>query len=108
MRVNGSTIEDGLRTVRHRSIARRTWCDADLSPELVAALCAGDVDSVLFRSAPLQVKDRCVVGRYECGTNSLLVKRHIWGGLSRTLRMAFRESAARGCARSARICIVSA
>jgi serine/threonine protein kinase len=99
MRVNASTTRDGLRTVRHRSLARRTWCDADLPPELVEALCTGNVDDVLFRSAPLQVKDRCIVGRYECGTNSLQVKRHVWGGLSRTLRMAFRESAARGCAR---------
>ena len=50
-------------------------------------------------SIPLQVKDRCVVARCECDSGSLLVKRHTWGGISRTLRMVFREPAALSCAR---------
>ncbi len=99
MQNSTSTSAEGLRSLRHRSITRCAWYDANLPSELIEALCTGDVDNVLFGTVPLQVKDRCVVGRYEEGTNSLLVKRHTWGGLSRTLRMAFRESAAQSCAR---------
>jgi hypothetical protein len=59
----------------------------------------GDVDRILFAAIPLQVKDRCIVGRYEAESASLLVKRHTWGGPWRTLRMVFREPAARSCLR---------
>lgn len=99
MRDEASRSVDGPRAMRRRSLTRQVWCDAELPAELVETLCAGDVDSVLFSSIPLQVKDRCVVGRYESKSASLLVKRHVWGELSRTLRMMFREPAALRCAR---------
>jgi hypothetical protein len=89
---------DGPRTLRRRSLTRRAWCDADLPRELTSAILRGDPDRVLFSSNPLQVKDRCVVARYEGPSGPLLVKRHEWGGVGRTLRMAFREPAARRCA----------
>jgi hypothetical protein len=90
---------DGLRTLRRGSLMRRAWCDADLPSELIEIMLRGDPDRVLFSSNPLQIKDRCVVARYEGPSGPLLVKRHAWGGVRRTLRMAFREPAARRCAR---------
>jgi hypothetical protein len=69
-----------------------------LSAELQSALWQGDVDRLLFTSVPLQVKDRCIVARYEDEGRSLVVKRNVWGGLGRTLRMAWRNSSARRCA----------
>ncbi|HEX2474635.1 MAG TPA: lipopolysaccharide kinase InaA family protein [Lacipirellulaceae bacterium] len=80
------------------SLTRTLCCDADLSAELQDALWHGDVDRLLFSSAPLQVKDRCIVARYEDAARSLVVKRNVWGGIARTLRMAWRESSARRCA----------
>jgi tRNA A-37 threonylcarbamoyl transferase component Bud32 len=99
MRDDASRTTDSPRALRRWSLLRRVWCDADLPKELIDALWAGDVDRVLFSTIPLQVKDRCVVGRCECDSGSLLVKRHTWGGISRTLRMMFREPAALSCAR---------
>lgn len=99
MRVASTNAADGLRTVRYCSVSRRGWYDAGLPEEVISAVCGGDMDRVLFASSPLQVKDRCIVARYDAGRESLLVKRHIWGGFSRTVRMAFRESAPQQCAR---------
>ena len=99
MALTASAFAGDTRTVRKWSFARRVWCDAGLPAKLVEALCSGDVDSVLYASTPLQVKDRCVVARRDFDSKPLLVKRHSWGGLSRTLRMAFREPAALSCAR---------
>jgi hypothetical protein len=81
-----------------RSLTRTLCCDADLSAELQGTLWQGDVDRLLFASAPLQVKDRCIVARYDDEARSLVVKRNVWGGLVRTLRMSWRESSARRCA----------
>lgn len=90
---------ESLRTMRRRSLRRRAWCDADLPVELAEAMLRGEPDRVLFTSNPLQVKDRCVVVRHETASGSLLVKRHSWGSVWRTFRMAFREPAAERCAR---------
>jgi hypothetical protein len=79
-------------------LTRTLCCDADLSAELQGTLWQGDVDRLLFGSVPLQVKDRCIVARYEDEARSLVVKRNVWGGLARTLRMSWRESSARRCA----------
>src|SRR6187402_2272111 len=99
MRVDASRTTDGSRALERRSLLRGVWCDPKLPREMTDALLSGDVDRVLFDTVPLQVKDRCVVGRCECETGQLLVKRHVWGDLSRTVRMAFREPAALRCAR---------
>ena len=99
MRDDASRSTDCPRALRRRSLLRRVWCDADLPQTLIDALWSGDVDRVLFSTTPLQVKDRCVVGRCECESGPLLVKRHVWGEMSRTVRMAFREPAALCCAR---------
>lgn len=85
--------------MRRDSLLRRVWHDGSLPTGIIEALSHGDLDDLLFRSAPLQVKDRCLVGRFEDDRGSFLIKRHVWGGPGRTLRMAFREPAARGCAR---------
>jgi tRNA A-37 threonylcarbamoyl transferase component Bud32 len=90
---------DRPRAVRRWSLARRVWCDAQLPAKLRESLGFGNPDDVLFESIPLQVKDRCVVGRHDWESGPLLIKRHTWGGLFRTARMAFREPAARRCAR---------
>src|SRR5205814_3637865 len=89
----------GLRAMRRWSLTRHAWCDANLPNELAHAILRGDPDRVLFSSQPLQVKDRCVVARYDRAAEPLLLKRHAWGNAWRTLRMAFRESAAKRCAR---------
>ncbi|HEX2476863.1 MAG TPA: lipopolysaccharide kinase InaA family protein, partial [Lacipirellulaceae bacterium] len=81
-----------------RSFTRMLCCDADLSAELQGILWQGDLDRLLFTSASLQVKDRCIVARHEDDGHSLVVKRNVWGGPLRTLRMAWRESSARRCA----------
>jgi len=99
MRHNTSAFADSPQAVRRWSLLRKVWCDAELPGELIEKLCRGDVESVLFGSVPLQVKDRCIVAQCEIGSHSLLIKRHTWGGVSRTLRMAFREAAANSCAR---------
>ena len=91
--------EDGLRTMRRRSLLRRAWCDVDLPIELSEVMLRGNPDRLLLSSNPLQVKDRCVVVRHESATGPLLVKRHSWGSTWRTFRMAFREPAAERCAR---------
>jgi hypothetical protein len=73
-----------------------------LSAELQELLWQGDVDRLLFTGDPLQVKDRCIVARYDDQGLPLVVKRHTWGGLWRTMRMALREPSARHCARLGR------
>src|SRR5436853_2845430 len=88
----------GVRAQRRRTLTRRVWCDPDLPGELVRAIISGEPDRVLFLSQPLQIKDRCIVARHDSPGGPLLVKRHTWGGLWRTLRMAFRAPAARRCA----------
>lgn len=98
MRDDTSRSTDGTRALRRWSLLRRAWCDADLPNELIEICLEGNPDRLLFSSIPLQVKDKCLVARYERDADSLLVKRHIWGSLSRTLRMAFRVPAARSCA----------
>ena len=99
MRVDASQTTDSSRALERRSFLRRVWCDPNLPREMTDALWSGDVDRVLFDTVPLQVKDRCVVGRCDCEIGPLLVKRHVWGDFSRTVRMAFREPAALRCAR---------
>jgi hypothetical protein len=80
---------------------RRLSHDEDLPAYLAEALWRGDADRFLYASAPLQVKDRCTVVRHDGATGPLLVKRHTWGGLWRTVRLSWRQSAARHCARIA-------
>jgi tRNA A-37 threonylcarbamoyl transferase component Bud32 len=99
MRDDASASVDRVRALRRRSLARRAWCDATLPHELIHSILRGDPGELLFSSVPLQVKDRCVVARRELVDGPLLIKRHTWGGVWRTFRMAFRESAARRCAR---------
>jgi tRNA A-37 threonylcarbamoyl transferase component Bud32 len=85
------------RTIRRWSVTRNLTCDADLPDELIKTLWDGDVDRLVFSATPLQVKDRCIVVRLAHAQGPFLVKRHTWGGLSRTVRSAWRASAARGC-----------
>jgi tRNA A-37 threonylcarbamoyl transferase component Bud32 len=85
--------------IRRTSLTRTLCCDADLSAELLDVLWQGDVDRLLFAAVPLQVKDRCIVARYADARDTLLLKRHIWGGIGRSLRMAWREPWGRRCAR---------
>jgi tRNA A-37 threonylcarbamoyl transferase component Bud32 len=99
MQDESSSAADNLRPKRRASLARRVWWDPDLPRELVETVLRGELDRLLFSSDPLQVKDRCVVARHESAAGPLLVKRHTWGGAWRTVRMAFREPAARRCAR---------
>lgn len=99
MGVDASQTTDSSRALERRSFLRRAWCDPNLPREMIDALWSGDVDRMLFDTVPLQVKDRCIVGRRDCEFGPLLVKRHVWGDFSRTVRMAFREPAALRCAR---------
>lgn len=92
------TSADSLRPLRRVSLARRAWCNRSLPGELMEIILRGDPDRLLLSSLPLQVKDRCIVARHDSGAGPLLVKRHTWGSAWRTLRMAFREPAARHCA----------
>jgi tRNA A-37 threonylcarbamoyl transferase component Bud32 len=75
--------------------------DDALPERVVDALWRGDADRLLYSSTPLQVKDRCTVARHDDEAGPLLVKRHTWGGAWRTVRLAWRTSAARHCARIA-------
>jgi tRNA A-37 threonylcarbamoyl transferase component Bud32 len=102
MRDEAPSIAHNLRPTRRRSLARRVWLDGELPNELIETLLRNELDRLLFSSDPLQVKDRCVVARHESSIGPLLIKRHTWGGAWRTLRMAFREPAARRCARLGR------
>jgi tRNA A-37 threonylcarbamoyl transferase component Bud32 len=81
-----------------RSLMRRLTYDASLPTEVVGALWQNP-DRLLYSSAPLQVKDRCAVAVHESADGALLVKRHTWGGLWRTIRSAWREASARRCGR---------
>jgi hypothetical protein len=99
MRHDALPTSDHPRAFSRWSVTRRLWCDSDLPAEVRNALNRGDVERVLFSSTPLQVKDRCVVARHDYSGGSLLIKRHTWGNLWRTVRMAFREPAARRSAR---------
>lgn len=99
MGVDAPQSTDSSRALERRSFLRRAWCDPNLPREMIDALLSGDVDRVLFDTVPLQVKDRCVVGRRDCEFGPLLVKRHVWGNFSRTVRMPFREPPALRCAR---------
>ena len=96
---NETLHSDRCSTSRHRSLTHKLSCDADLPADVLSALQQADVDRLLFSSTPLQVKDRCVVARYDGADGSLLIKRHIWGSAFRTLRMAWRKPVARRCAR---------
>jgi hypothetical protein len=87
-----------LRSMK-RSLTRRLWYDEKLPPDVIQALRDGEIDRLLFASAPLQVKDRCAVARYDHPAGPLLVKRLAWGGLSRTVRAIGREASARRCTR---------
>ena len=101
MRHPVSATNPGVRTVRRWSLTRRLSHDEDLPAYLAEALWRGDADRFLYASAPLQVKDRCTVVRHDGAAGPLLVKRHTWGGLWRTVRLSWRQSAARHCARIA-------
>src|SRR5262245_40820765 len=94
----GQRMSDDLRTLRQRSLTRHVWCEANLPGDVVDAMLHGEPDHILFRSHPLQVKDRCIVARHDSAAGPLLIKRHTWGGAWRTFRMVFREPAARRCA----------
>ncbi|HEX5472610.1 MAG TPA: lipopolysaccharide kinase InaA family protein [Lacipirellulaceae bacterium] len=94
-----SASDDGGRALRRRSLGRRAWCDESLPPNLIDTIVRGNPGELLYSSTPLQVKDRCVVAKCAWIGGSLLIKRHTWGGVWRTTRMAFRESAAKRCAR---------
>lgn len=84
---------------QRRSATRRLWHDTGLPADLVEAIWNRELDRILFSSKPLQVKDRCIAVRYDHADGPLLLKRHLWGGVSRTLRSVGRESSARTCAR---------
>lgn len=99
MSVTNPSLADDAPTVRNDSLFRRAWCDRTLPTNIVAAVTRGDIERLLLESRPLQVKDRCVVGLHERGAAPLMIKRHSWGEWHRTIRMAFRESAAHRCAR---------
>lgn len=99
MSVTISSLADDAPTVRNDSLFRRAWYDRALPKEIVAAVTRGNIERLLQESRPLQVKDRCVVGLHERTAAPLLIKRHSWGEWHRTIRMAFRESAAHHCAR---------
>lgn len=90
-----------LRTKRRWSLTRRLSYDDDLPASLVEALWRGEAERLLYSSTPLQVKDRCTVARHDGAGGPLLVKRHTWGGLWRTVRLSWRQAAARHCARIA-------
>ncbi|MGI9455952.1 MAG: lipopolysaccharide kinase InaA family protein [Aeoliella sp.] len=79
-------------------MTRKLTSDRDLPADLVDALWHGPADRLVTSSTPLQVKDRAVVVRYEHAQGHFVLKRHIWGGLSRTLRMMHRAPTARRCA----------
>jgi hypothetical protein len=87
-----------LRAIR-RSLRCRLWCDKTLPSEVVEAIWQGDIDRLLYSSAPLQVKDRCVAVRYDHSSGPLLIKMHLWGDAWRTFRAVGREASARRCAR---------
>jgi (heptosyl)LPS beta-1,4-glucosyltransferase len=87
-----------LRATR-RSLTCRLWCDDRLPAEVVEAIWRGEVERLLYSSAPLQVKDRCIAVRYEHSSGPLLIKMHLWGDAWRTFRAVGREASARRCAR---------
>jgi tRNA A-37 threonylcarbamoyl transferase component Bud32 len=96
-----SVSASGVRKLHRWSLTRRLSYDENLPAHLAAALWQGEADRLLFSSVPLQVKDRCVVARHDSAHGRLLVKRHTWGGIGRTLRSVWREASARHCARLA-------
>jgi hypothetical protein len=88
-----------VRQERRSSLTRRLTYDRELPAALAERLWRGDGDRLFYSALPLQVKDRCKVARHDDGDRSLIVKRHIWGGPGRTLRLGWRESSAGRCAR---------
>lgn len=98
MRRDASPSHTSPHLLRRWSPTRRFAYDANLPTALVDAIWR-DVDRLVFSATPLQVKDRCIVARYDHAEGALLVKRHTWGGIWRTVRMAWREPSARRCAR---------
>ncbi len=96
MRPSASKLN--FRAIR-RSLTRRFWCDAHLSADIVDTIWRGDLERLLYASTPLQVKDRCVVVRYNHPAGPLLIKRHVWGGAGRTFRSVGRETSAHRCGR---------
>ena len=87
-----------LRAIR-RSLTRRLWCDENLPADIAEAIWGGEIERLLYGSAPLQVKNRCIAVRHDHRAGPLLIKQHTWGGLSRTLRSVGREASARRCGR---------
>jgi (heptosyl)LPS beta-1,4-glucosyltransferase len=87
-----------LRAIR-RSLTRRLWCDENLPADIADAIWDGEMERLLYSSAPLQVKDRCIAVRYDHPAGPLLIKQHTWGGASRTFRSVGREASARRCGR---------
>ena len=82
----------------HRcTITRKLTYDENLSEEIAAALWQDPPDQLVAESKPLQVKNRTVAVRYEHPAGVFVFKRHIWGGVSRTLRKMYRECTARRC-----------
>ena len=96
MSQSASKVE--LRAIR-RSLTYRLWCDENLPVDIVDAMVRGEMGRLLYSSAPLQVKDRCIAVRYDHPAGPLLIKQHTWGGLSRTFRSVGREASARNCGR---------
>ena len=85
-------------TLRRGLYTRKLICDPALPTDIVEALWDGPDDRLISSATPLQVKDRCVVVRYDHSQSSFLLKRHIWGPMSRSIRMLLREPTAHRCA----------
>jgi hypothetical protein len=99
MNMQKSLGETAAEVTGRTSFRRRLVHDDDFPANLAEMLWRGDADRLLFSSYPLQIKDRCAVARHEDSGPPLLVKRHTWGGFWRTIRLSWRESSARRCAR---------
>lgn len=101
---NKFSTSRGIRTlsVRRRGLTRRLRHDPSLPEDLIEALW-DDPDKRLLPSAvTLQEKDRCGVYRIDSShrgqPRSFLLKRHIWGPISRAVRMLWRQPTATRCA----------
>lgn len=83
------------RLICRTSARRRLWHEANLPREIANQLWNGNVDDIIFSAQPLQVKDRCIVVRHDWNEQPFIMKRHVWGGIRRTLRMLLREPSAK-------------
>ncbi len=85
-------------TVCRWSFTRKLMCDPGLPSDIADALWEGPDELLIPSATPLQVKDRCVVVRYDHPQGSFVLKKHMWGTVTRSARMLLREPTARRCA----------